>query len=337
MPIGGQIVSSGNTLTAGIRNNFWDAYYGYGKVVADQVDRMMERNFTSDKLTEIYAYYQSSPHWKQWIRGNDRVTKGFKSVQFSVSNKDWEAGVPFHENDEEDDQTKSLIPMARETGEKAAILDTRVMFQIMAAGTDSELLETLPNAPDGVALYSALDGASAARFNVSGGNILSGAGTGSGAAIRADLLDALSRFLAFCDTEGKPLFSKSLLDQGVTIYYASTLLQEFAEAFQQGRTVQATSSGQASTGAAVTNVIMDAGWKVTLVPTAYLSGSDWYIVLDGARHKPLFKQNRRPIREVIETMDNSDVARRTKIKSIMWDARWGFGVGPAFTTIKVDN
>jgi hypothetical protein len=329
----GSIVVASNVLTAGLRADFWDTYERTYEGIKARLANVMQLDVPSDKLTEIYGYFQSAPYPRRWIRGEEMPNKAFKSVQFSVTNLDWAQRVSWHENDRQDDMTKSLRDRAQAAGEHFATLDERVFFQINNNSTDLDLLPSIPNAADGAALYSATDGDGSDRFGVSGGNIQSGAGVGSPVAIRSDFFKGIQKFRQFQDTEGQPLWDDSVIDSGYTVFFNVTNWQVFAEAFQQGRTVAATGASTA----AVTNIIMDAGLRVELVPTQRITGNDWFVYLKGARKKAIFKQNRQPLREWFATMDNSDQARNTKIEYMQWEARYGYGILLPYQAVKIDN
>lgn len=330
---GSQVIAA-NVLTAGLRSDFWDTYEKTYAGLKDRLSQVMDLSVPSDKLTEIYGYFNSAPYPRRWVRGDSPSNKAFKSVQFSVTNKDYGLRVSWHENDRQDDQTKSLRERAAQAGEHFATLDERVFFQILTASTDTDLLEAIPNAPDGVGLYSATDGDSADRFGVSGGNIESGGGVASSHAVRTDFFESMQRMASFKDTESQPLWDSSILDQGAIVMFNVNNWQVFAEAFLQGRTVGSVAS---ATSAAPTNIIMDAGMKVQLVPTQRIADNDWFVFLKGSRRKPIFKQVRMPMRETIATMENSDSVRDTKVEYMQWDERSGYGVMLPYGTVKVNN
>ena len=336
MPGGGQTILAANALTAGLRADFAATYRQQYRFVRERLARIMMLGVPSDKLTELYAYFESAPYPIRWPRGQTISSKPFKSVQFSVTNVDWARKIEWHKNDREDDQIRSLFDQARQLGANFATLHERVFFQLLTNTTDSTLLATIPNAPDGAAFF-ATTAAGANRFGVSGGNIVTGTGVATSGAVRTDFFSAISRFKRFQDTEGQPLLEEGVLDQGISVIYGATNEQIFREAFIQSRTVQATAAGQASTGAAVTNIVLESGLNLKLWSTQRITDNDWFIILEGTQIKPVFQQEREALKEHVETMDNSDYARRTKIESIQWDARYGYGINIPYSAIKVDN
>src|SRR3990167_11105697 len=93
-----------------------------------RLSKVMELNVPSDKLTEIYGYFLSSPYPRRWPRGEGLPNKNFKGVQFSVTNRDWAVRVSWHENDRQDDQTKSLRDRATAAPPHFATFDERGVF-----------------------------------------------------------------------------------------------------------------------------------------------------------------------------------------------------------------
>ena len=320
------------TLTAGLRADFWETYrITYGDVETRLSD-VVNLGVSSDKLTEIYGYFESAPYPRHWPRGQGVPSKAFKSVQFNVTNLDWGRRVPWHVNDRMDDQTQSLFQMARMAGEHWATLPERVFFQILTGTADAELLPAIPLAPDGANLYSATDGGGNPRFGVAGGNTFAGTGVATGAAVRTDFFDAIERFRLFQDTEGQPLWDDSIVDQGYVCFFNVANWRVFAEAFQQERTAELVAAGA---GAGVTNIILASGVKVEMRPTQRIVGNNWIVFLKGSKLKSVFQQVRQPLFESNATWDNSDMVRDTGEEYIQWKSREGYGVLLPYQTIQI--
>ncbi len=180
-----------------------------------------------------------------------------------------------------------------------------------------------------MALYNALDGDGAARFGVTGGNIVTGTGVGSSAAVRTDFFSAITRLGQFQDTKGEPVHDESILDEGYTFFYNLVNTQVVREAFIQGRTLDG--------GAAVTNVILDSGMKVRLIGTQRITDNDMFVHLDSMDPKPIFEQVAQPLEEQIEVESNSDQARRKKVEGIFWETIRGYGVNLPLGTVQINN
>ena len=327
----GQIVVSANTLTAGIRSEFANTYKASYDVVKTRLANVMELGVPSSRLTELYAYYESAPQARLWTRGDAIPVDEFSSVQFSVTNRDFGIRIEWQEQDREDDQTRSLMDRARDAGRSFAQLPERVLFQYMTGATDPDLMPAIPNAPDGAALYSTTDGAGGARFGITNGNLLTGTGVATSAAVRTDFFSAIDQVRGFQDTKGAPLWNDSILESGWTVIYGVHNDQTFREAFIQGRTLDG--------GAALTNIILDSGLKVSLWATQRIGtgDDDWFIFANTPGKRAMFQQVRRTLRESYGNMSNSDSARQTKVEHIQWDERSGYGVALPYQTVKVNN
>lgn len=317
-------------LARGLKSEFVDTYKTYAGSSEAKVGMVMDLSVPSDKASELYAYFESAPHARRWPVGEDRGTEGFRARDFTVVNYDWTNGVSWHDNSEQDDQTRSLVSQAQDAGQTFALLPERTLFQYLTATTDLDLLPALPNAPDGAALFSATDGAGAARFGVTGGNTLTGAGI-SGAAIRSDFFKIKGRAIAAQDTKGQPLMPPELLDEWVIIYNA--LNEEyFLEAFAQAVTGSLTNGG-----GGFSNVALLSGLKITLWSSPRITTNYWYARPTKVRKRSLFRQVRQELRDNVEDFTNSDITRRTKMKSLFWDARFGIGLGLPLDWWRVTN
>ena len=327
------IVVTAAQLTQWIRTEFADAYKLAADGLGPRIDAMMQRGIPSNALTEFYGYFEAAPYPRRWPRGTNITSENFLSQTFSVVNYDWGRRVPWHRNDRRDDRTQSLLDQARSCGEHWATLDERVFFQIVRAAADVNLLPAIPNAPDGAVLYATTAGG-AARFGVTGGNLITGNGVAAAQTIRNDFYEARSRFRRFQDQKGQPLFSESILDAGYIVIFGAGNEQAFAEAFYQQMTIGAVGVAPVT---AVSNIVKDQLLNVTLVPTQRITDNDWFIFLKGSPKKPIFSQEREPLRESFATEDNSDHARDSGEEYAQWASRRGYGVGPAYGTIEVNN
>lgn len=335
-------VIAASLLTAGLRSDFKDNYMKSKRASDARLGNVMQIDVPSDKLTELFAYPLSAAHMKQWPRGKDIPNKPFTAVQFSVTNKDWGHRITWHRNDRADDQTGSLYENAQQGGKSGGVMDERIFFQILTGATDANLLESLPNAPDGAALFATTAGG-AARFGATNGNLLTGTGVATAQAVRSDFWNTMAQFRLFQDTEGQPLYDDSDLDQGATIIAGAANESVFREAFLQGRTIQIVTNPTVGGGtdnaaaAAVTNTILESGLKITLWLTQRITDNDWFVGLKGAWRKAIFSTSREAMKEEFANMDNSDYSKDTGDEFIQWHQRKGYGVNLPFGLNKVNN
>lgn len=321
-------VNNTELLARGLRTEFVDTYARAIKDAEAQLSKVMELGIPSNKNAELYGYIESAPAWKIWPRGEDIPRNAMRSRSYQVVNYDWAITIDWHENDEEDDQSLSLTRRVREAATGGALLKERVFFQMITGATDANLLPVVPTCPDGAALF-ATTASSVNRFGASSGNLLTGNGVSSTAAIQQDFFSAWSQFKAFDDTQGQPLWPSETIGRGLTIIYGSANEQVFRQAFSQ------IFNSIGST--APSNVIMDSRLVPDLWSTQRITDGDWFVFLNGAPIKAVFEQVRRPPRDNMEDMLNSDLARRTKNKAMSWDARFGFGANLPIQAVKINN
>lgn len=335
MPAPIQLTS--DALRGDIRDAFLDQYTSR-RTAPSMLSAVMD-DLDSTQRTERYMYWEESPTARIWRRGDVLPAEDFRSRSYSVTNYDWAVKVNWHENDAADDQTGSLLARARRAGRALAFIPERCFFQILTAGTDADLLPSVPNAPDGAALFSATDGAGANRFGVSGGNLYTQTGTTS-QAIRDDFYGAMERMGTFTDPNSEPFHIDDLASAGFVILYPKTMEQQMREAFEQRQTLvtQAVSDGgggATGTAAAVSNVVLDSGLGVQLWSSARLSGTAFYVFARGHDTAPIFHQVRMAVETDEEDRSNSDRARDTRYNSFQAFMRGGFGVNQPVGAIKV--
>jgi hypothetical protein len=286
----------------------------------------------SDKRKEYYGYWESPPVPERWARGKSIPRESGQAITYSVTNLDWGKAIDFHENDLDDLKLGDIRTWAQGLARRFAVLPERVFFQILMGTVDSKLLPTIPSAPDGAALFAATANGTA-RFGVTGGNIVNGLGVGTGAQVRDSFMAAGERMRQFLDTKGEPLHDEALLEQSMVVVYGVHNEQVMREAFVQGRTLQSDANG----AAAVTNVILDSGMKVTLWGTQRVTDDDLFVFANEVNPKPIFEQVRAPLRTIDETRENSSRARNEKILGFLADMRAGFGMNLPYACVKINN
>lgn len=323
------------TLVNGLRMDFTDTYTKLRQTQAQSyVGVMMDLSVRIDNRTKDFAYYEAAPHMQRWVRGNTIPTENFGSVKFPVTAYDWAKRIPWHKHDREDDQTQGLVDAARGCGRSSGLLPER--FLADALGGTTLTLPAVPLAPDGASLYSATDGSGGNRFGVSGGNLVTGGGVASVAAVQTDYYKVIRRFLEFQDGKGQPLLDPALIGAGIMIVHSSADLEIMEKAFLQRR--QGIVLGT-DAGTTPTNIVQDASRNVRLEATPRLATGDWFCTLLNAPTKPLFLATRQELREftAFEGDNNSDHTRDTGEEYIQWEERSGLGVALPYATIKVNN
>ena len=332
----GQLVAAGGAFIAGLKSEALGTYRRMYDGRKELLSQMMKLDIPSDKRTERYFFYNSAPHIVAHRRNEALRHKAFGGIRFEVENFEYARAINWRRIDREDDLSKGLVERARDLGQSIGLLDERIAFQILGNATDADLLASIPNAPDGRALFHANDVGSGNRFGVSGGNKV-GDGTTAGSAqgltttaqVKADYYATRRRFVDMQDTEGQPLHNPSVADGSAVLVYPSTYTQIVHETFLRERVVEGSSTP--------TNVIQEAGLAPTLWTTQRLTATDWYVFLSSSEHRALFSQSREGIRTVMSDASVSDHARETGVEGIQFEVRKGYGIFTPYTACMVDN
>lgn len=330
-------VVAASLLTAGLRTDFVGNYQNAKRRSDIDLAPLMQLDIPSDKLTEIFAYTLAAPYMRRWPRDSAIPTGIFGSVQFSVTNKDWGQRIKWHRNDRQDDQTGSLYTTAQKGGDSAGTLDARVAIQMLAGSTDTDLLDAIPNCPDGAALASATDGSGANRFGVSNGNLLAGSGVATAIVIRTDFWRAVAQFRAFQDGQGQPL----MLDEDLTrftIYCGSANDLVFREAFFQSPTAIGANTATSNAGVQNNTQMQVSGKTVRIQTTQRITDNDWWVLADDCWVKPLFSLNREGLRFEDANMENGNAeSLSTGEEFLQAHLRRGYGANLPFGLVKINN
>jgi len=326
-------------LVNGLRTEFADTYEKVRIKQADsRLSQVMDLSIQATNRNHDFGYFESAPHMEYWRRGDTVPTEAFDSVNWNVVIYEWAKRVPWNKNDRKDDQTQSLMQMARQAGTSAALLPERMFFDLIQAGTD--LLPTVPNAPDGVDFFNATNGAGGARFGETGGNIVTQTGV-TAPTIMADFYSCIERWLAFQDVGGQPLLAPEVLEAGFLIVHPVEITEAMETAFFQKRQINASAAGggvAGTNGGSQTNLVQDTSKNVELWGSPRLTDAgDWYIFLKGAPTLPCFFLDREGVIELssLEGDNNGDHTRSTGEEYIQWESRSGAGVALPFAAIAV--
>jgi len=323
-------VEGGALIAAQVRADYAKTYEPMVKTVDEDLSPAMEMGVSAKTITETFGYPESPGDIRRKPRGTDVATEGFRSISYTATNYEWAIGCEWYYLDRMTDQTGYLVQQARNTGTKAALLKERLFYQLLLNTTDPDLLPTISNAPDGNAIFLGTS-----RFGDSNGNILSGAGVTTGN-FQTDYFDALEKFMGFQDTKGQPLIPAGLIAQGATIYAGVHNSKALKEAFKQGITHSVVSS----TGAGVSNIILESGDKVKLVFTPRIASTndDWFIVLNGIETKPFGHMELMPLTPTeYSRQTGSDKSRSSGVEGVQWETVGGVVVNLPFGIIQVDN
>ncbi len=328
-------VIASSVLANGLRTEFADTYSKIRNRQADsRLGLVMDLGIGATNRQHEFAYFNAAPHMTLWRRGESIPTDAMDSVTFTTPIYEWARRVPWSKWDRKDDQTQSLVDVARMAGESAALLPQRFFFDLLAGTTGT--LPAVPNAPDGAVFFSTTDGGGGARFGIADGNLLTGTGVATVSAIKTDYYNAIEQWKQMQDGKGQPLFSDEVVDGGIILVHAASNTEAFEEAFLQKRQGQLDAADAASTP---TNLVHDANRNVQLWGTSRLTGDDWYCFLRGSPKKATFMLNREGVQEFssLEGDNNGDHTRDTGEEYVQWEERSGAGIGLPYGAIKINN
>jgi len=334
-------ISTGSTIAAGIRDDFMGTYEPAFAGVLESLDDAMQLDVPFNHRTETFGMHETMPYPERFDEGNESIPEeGTGSKSFSVTTFDYGKRVSWKIKDREDNKIGDLRAKAAMLGQHFASLPSRAFIELITGSTS--LLPAVPNAPDGAAPYSTTDGASAARFGVTDGNIVTGGGVSTSALIETDFFAAIARMGQFQDVKGQPYWEPSVLQERYTIFHGIALLKVFTQAFAANSVFgyrAGTSTTDTSTSAGVSNVILASGVQVTLRATSRITDNDWFIFRGGSPVKPFFKGIRRALTMEDSIMGgNSTEATQTTGKEwVQFTERDAFGVNVPFATVKVNN
>lgn len=328
-------VIASQVLANGLRTEFADTYSKIRNRQSDgRLSRVMDLSIGATNRQHEFAYFEAAPHFEYWRRGESIPTDAMNSVKWTVPVYTWARRVPWHKEDRKDDQTQSLIQVARQAGESAALLEERFFFDLIQNTTVT--LPAVPLAADGAAMF-ATTANGGDRFGVSDGNLLTGTGVATTSTIKADYYNAMEQFMQFQDGKGQPLLSPEVVASGAIICHAAENTEAFEEAFLQQR--QGLVYGSNTAASTPSNVIQDAARNVMLWPTPRITGNDWYVFLMDPPQLPTFLLDREGVQEFssLEGDNNGDHTRDTGEEYIQWERRAGAGISLPYGCIKINN
>jgi phage major head subunit gpT-like protein len=328
------IVIAPEILVAGLRTEFADTYLAIrNRQASGLLGKVMDLSIRATTRQHTFGYFDAAPHAELWRRGDPIPQDGMSSKAFSVAVHNWGRRVKWHVNDREDDQTASLFDAARMAGESFGLLPERAFFDLLTGSLTT--LPSLPTAPDGAAFFATTDGSGAARFGVSGGNLVTGTSVSNPSDVQTDYYKGIARWMQMQDGKGQPLFSPETIGAGALVIHSAADQAVFEQAFLQRRIgmVRGTDAGVTPS-----NVIQDASRNVMLWGTPRIPTGSWYMFLLQPPKLPTFQLERKEVieRSSLEGQNNGDHTRTTGEEYIQWDSRSGYGIGLPYAAVKIN-
>lgn len=334
-------ISTGSTIAAEVRDDFMQTYDPAFDGVSMGLDAAMRLDVPFNHRVETFGMIETIGYPERFDEGNEAIPEeGTGSLSFTVTTYDYGKRVSWKVKDREDNKVGDLRAKAMNLGRHFNSVPSRVFIELITAS--ASLLPTIPNAPDGAAVYSATDGDSAARFGITGGNLYTGTGVATEGAIETDFFGATARMVQFNDIKGQPYWEHDAFAPSYTIFYNPANNKVFVKAFA-ATVVHSISTGtdttDPGTGAGVSNAILASGVTVRLVANPRITDNDWFIFRNNPPVHPFFRGTRRTLTMEDSMMGgNSTAVTQTFAKEwVQFTTREAYGVNVPFSTVKVNN
>lgn len=278
-----------------------------------------------------YAFKERVPFPKPWPYGKGRKHQGFQDRSIDVNLFPYELTIGWDERDAADDQMKDLKTHVAQATERFLQLPDVLIGEYMS-GVAVYNYQGLNLAYDGVGLYNTLDGNGAARFGVTGGNIITGQGTSTTAKVLSDILAVRRRFLQFTEPiTGQPLHNPDRITYNQMHFVIPPQLDGIFNQLNDLERIYTDTAINTAQSNLVKSKI-----KYT-VNQRLVDSNDWFVVVETPYWKPFAYRAPQTVRQIFATMENSDLTRETAEEMVFCDLRLGITPWCPFTTIKVSN
>lgn len=323
------ILDNTNSLRAGILRDLRDTWKNRAPVFEKQ-QALWTKFIPYKNLRKAeFAWKESLPFPKPWKYGTGRTYQILKDRKIDISYHAYELSIPYNYYDAEDDQLGDMKPHIQSAVDRFLMIPDKFIAEYL--NNSASLLPSISNAYDGVVIFSAVDGSGAARFGVTGGNIITGSGAGTVAAFVQDLAAAQRRFLDFLDTAGQQIYNEEMVAYTSLHAVIPNSLNEIAQKASKSEYLRIDLGNTVSESNFVKG-------EFTYHINPYLTDtSDWYVVVDHPYWKMFAYRSPKDIRQIFADFSNSDRAREYNEEALMADVRVGIGPWAPFTAIKVNN
>lgn len=326
-------ISIPNSRIKGLQTEFSGLFQGRlkGKQERKWLTKVMDFIQSKNKTrTETFHYFTDAGGFRRWDRGRSRSYTDLYDVAWEVEVLRWEDAIEWDREDEEDLLVRTFRQQIGAIADKAILIDIESFFQIIQASTDPDRLLTIPNASDGLAIYSS----SRTDFGVNG-NIVSGGGVSTVAQIKTDFFKARARVNGLVDKHLDLYHRENVFLDGITIIFGDVNLERFAETFE-AKLIQGSSAG-------IENILISETWAgpITLWPTPRITTNDWFVFAEGVPEKPVFALERRDLgsepEQIYKDENNSDYCADNDVRRMLFRKRVGYGVSLPQGTVMIDN
>jgi len=291
---------------------------------------IVDSDVTDTRVVSL-GYYHSAPMPVLQRRGDPIREASFDSTSYEGRVRKFSVEVPWDTDDAADDQLGGLEPRARDTGKRFGLIDIKTIELYLRGAVDPAVLDVLDLSPDGVGMFSALDGAGDPRFGVTGGNIVTGSGVASQDDIETDIYAAMVRFASMLDTEGEQLHPDGVDGSGYTLLVPVALRRVFEKAFKMDAVAN-------DNDATTSNILIQNGVKYVIkFLSPDVTGNSWWIAANASTVKPLTILDRGAMRTVPFDETNDRQAWQTDVAGVAFKLRRGHVPNLPYGIIQVSN
>lgn len=326
------IVNFTKSLQAGVQKALADTWKVEAPKFRDEWQALVRFLPPVNIRSADYAFKESIPFPNYWGYNQHRQYDTLRDRQITVHLFPYQLSIPWNRFDAEDDQIGDLLEHIQSGIRGYMELPYNFVSEYLNASAD--ILPSVNNAYDGVALYSTVDGDGNDRFEVSNGNIYSGSGVTTEAAFMADLVAVQRRFLQFRAPNGRPIFTEKDVSYDKLVVVAppamnGLLLQVSKQEFILGSGINNNAESNYLKGT----------FRYQINP--FLTDSnDWFVFVEHPRMKAFAYRGAnadKDIFSIIANSENSDYARDTGQNT--WHSDMRAGIAPYFpaSSCKVSN
>jgi len=327
------VINQTQSLQAGIQSALNDTWRQNWPVYKEQQSSLLHFLPWSSIRKADYGWKERVPFPVLWRYGTGRTRQIFRDRKITISIYPYDLTQIWSGWDADDDQLDGPGGIRKHVsmGVKRFLQLPDVLYTEYFTGVAS-LNPALALSYDGVNLFSTVDGDGAARFGVTGGNIVTGSGVTTHAKVKDDIVAARRRFLAFQEpVTGQPLFDPADVAYQSMLY----VIPKELDGIFQGISEQELIYTDPTINTAQSNFLKG---KIKYVVNQRLTDvNDWYCVLLHPYWKAFAYRGPQKVRHIYAEINNSDEARETNNNLSYSDVRLGLGPWAPFTVIRVSN
>lgn len=276
-----------------------------------------------------YAWKEALPFPKKYEFNRGRQHQEIKDVRLDVKVSPYELTIDARRDDIFFDQMKDLKAHL-EYGVKRMLQIPHKQATEFLTGV-ADINPDLPVSTDGAALYSTVNGDSENRYGVSGGNIVTGSGATTTAAVSDDIFEAQERAMQFLDPASELIYDED------DVKFSNLHLMFPPQMTKVAQKIAKSGFLRTDTSNTVSEDNIMYGELTYHINPRLTDATDWYVFIDHPVWKPFVKRQQTDIEAIWADITNSDIAREKDLEMLYSKWYCGTAVWCPFTTIKINN